>query len=99
MEDAIIPLTALEMLRLCEPRSRMEGKLMQCLSFIEILTWIQEFAFGSIKGRSQLSELIDDCMRGKLKVDKLITHRKTLDEISAGFDLCSRVTVFVVLLT
>ncbi|KAK2625750.1 hypothetical protein QTJ16_005062 [Diplocarpon rosae] len=43
-------------------------------------------AFGGIKGRSQLPDLVDDYMKGKLKVDEFITHRKPLAEINAAFD-------------
>ncbi|TAQ84678.1 hypothetical protein B7494_g6999 [Chlorociboria aeruginascens] len=44
-------------------------------------------AFGGIKGRSQLPDLVDDYMQGKLKVDEFITHRKPLEEINAAFDV------------
>ena len=44
-------------------------------------------AFGGIKGRSQLPDLVADYMNGKLKVDEFITHRKTLDEINDGFNV------------
>jgi len=43
-------------------------------------------AFGGIKGRTQLPDLVDDYMQGKLKVDEFITHRKTLPEINAAFE-------------
>lgn len=43
-------------------------------------------AFGGVKGRTQLPDLVDDYMQGKLKVDEFITHRKTLDEINDGFE-------------
>jgi S-(hydroxymethyl)glutathione dehydrogenase/alcohol dehydrogenase len=43
-------------------------------------------AFGGIKGRTQLPGLVDDYMKGKLKVDEFITHRKTLPEINAAFE-------------
>ncbi|CCX33144.1 S-glutathione dehydrogenase [Pyronema domesticum] len=44
-------------------------------------------AFGGIKGRSQLPDLVDDYMTGKLKVDEFITHRKTLPEINDAFQV------------
>ncbi len=44
-------------------------------------------AFGGIKGRSQLPDLVDDYMKGKLKVDEFITHRKSLAQINEGFDV------------
>lgn len=44
-------------------------------------------AFGGIKGRSQLPDLVDDYMTGKLKVDEFITHRKTLAQLNDGFQV------------
>jgi len=44
-------------------------------------------AFGGIKGRSQLPDLVDDYMTGKLKVDEFITHRKNLNEINDAFQV------------
>ncbi|KAF8545396.1 formaldehyde dehydrogenase [Trichophaea hybrida] len=44
-------------------------------------------AFGGIKGRSQLPDLVDDYMTGKLKVDEFITHRKNLNEINNAFQV------------
>ncbi|KAF8476094.1 putative glutathione-dependent formaldehyde dehydrogenase [Kalaharituber pfeilii] len=44
-------------------------------------------AFGGVKGRTQLPELVDDYLQGKLKVDEFITHRKTLTEINDGFEV------------
>jgi len=43
-------------------------------------------AFGGIKGRSQLPDLVDDYMTGKLKVDEFITHRENLNGINSAFD-------------
>ena len=42
-------------------------------------------AFGGIKGRTQLPDLVDDYMTGKLKVDEFITHRQPLDNINQAF--------------
>ena len=42
-------------------------------------------AFGGIKGRTQLPDLVDDYMTGKLKVDEFITHRQPLDGINKAF--------------
>ena len=42
-------------------------------------------AFGGIKGRSQLPDLVDDYMTGKLKVDEFITHRQPLAGINQAF--------------
>jgi S-(hydroxymethyl)glutathione dehydrogenase / alcohol dehydrogenase len=44
-------------------------------------------AFGGIKGRSQLPDLVGDYLDGKLKVDEFITHRKALPEINAAFEM------------
>ncbi|KAG0131638.1 chaperonin 10-like protein [Tuber indicum] len=43
-------------------------------------------AFGGIKGRTQLPDLVKDYMEGKLKVDEFITHREPLDQINNSFD-------------
>ena len=42
-------------------------------------------AFGGIKGRTQLPDLVDDYMTGKLKVDEFITHRQPLGNINRAF--------------
>lgn len=44
-------------------------------------------AFGGVKGRSQLPDLVGDYLEGRLKVDEFITHRKKLAEINAAFEL------------
>ena len=44
-------------------------------------------AFGGIKGRTQLPDLVGDYLSGKLKVDEFITHRKTLPEINSAFEV------------
>ena len=43
-------------------------------------------AFGGIKGRTQLPDLVDDYMTGKLKVDEFITHRQPLANINKAFE-------------
>ncbi|MEQ8651631.1 MAG: alcohol dehydrogenase catalytic domain-containing protein [Kiloniellales bacterium] len=43
--------------------------------------------FGGIKGRSGLGPLIDLYMDGKIDLGGQITHRMTLDQVNAGFDL------------
>lgn len=43
-------------------------------------------AFGGIKGRSQLPDLVGDYLGGRLKVDEFITHRHTLEEINTAFE-------------
>jgi S-(hydroxymethyl)glutathione dehydrogenase/alcohol dehydrogenase len=40
-----------------------------------------------VKGRSQLPDLVQDYLKGKLKVDEFITHRKTLTEMNNAFDV------------
>ena len=40
---------------------------------------------GNVKTRSQLPELVDWYVEGKLSLDQLITNRLTLDEINDGF--------------
>lgn len=47
-------------------------------------------AFGGIKGRSQLPDLVDDYMKGELKVDEFITHRKTLEDLNAAFEVMKK---------
>lgn len=42
---------------------------------------------GNIKTRSQLPELVDWFMDGKIALDSLISHRITLDDINLGFDM------------
>ena len=42
-------------------------------------------AFGGIKGRTQLPDLVADYMDGKLKVDEFITHRQPLADINTAF--------------
>ena len=42
-------------------------------------------AFGGIKGRTQLPDLVDDYMTGKLKVDEFITHRQLMGGINTAF--------------
>lgn len=42
-------------------------------------------AFGGVKGRTQLPDLVDDYMNGKLKVDEFITHRQPLSGINSAF--------------
>ena len=43
-------------------------------------------AFGGIKGRSQLPDLVKDYMEGRLKVDEFITHREKLADINNAFE-------------
>ena len=43
-------------------------------------------AFGGIKGRTQLPDLVDDYLAGKLKVDEFITHREPLAKVNGAFE-------------
>lgn len=43
-------------------------------------------AFGGIKGRSQLPGIVDDYMKGGIKVDEFVTGVRPLDEINQAFD-------------
>jgi S-(hydroxymethyl)glutathione dehydrogenase/alcohol dehydrogenase len=44
-------------------------------------------AFGGARGRTDVPRIVDWYMEGKIRIDPLITHRLTLDEINTGFDL------------
>ncbi|MEL6486911.1 MAG: S-(hydroxymethyl)glutathione dehydrogenase/class III alcohol dehydrogenase [Pseudomonadota bacterium] len=44
-------------------------------------------AFGGAKGRTDVPEIVDWYMNGKIAIDPMITHRLTLEEINTGFDL------------
>ena len=42
-------------------------------------------AFGGCKGRSQLPELVEESMAGKINIDDFITHRFPLPQINEAF--------------
>ena len=44
-------------------------------------------AFGGVKGRSELPEMVADYMSGKIDLDSFITHRLDFTEINEAFDL------------
>jgi len=44
-------------------------------------------AFGGAKGRSDVPQIVDWYMEGKINIDDLITHQLTLENINQGFDL------------
>lgn len=44
-------------------------------------------AFGGIKGRTQLPDLVNDYLTGKLRVDEFITHRQPLGTINEAFNV------------
>ena len=48
-------------------------------------TW-RGTAFGGFKGRTELPGLVDDYLKGTIKVDEYITHHRTLKDISEGFN-------------
>lgn len=64
-----------------------EKNLLTTLTAFQLVTgrvW-KGCAFGGVKGRSQLPDLVDDYMTGKLKVDEFITHRQPLTGINQAF--------------
>lgn len=44
-------------------------------------------AFGGVKGRTELPNMIDQYMKGEFKLTDFITHTMPLDEINTAFDL------------
>ncbi|MBM1221869.1 S-(hydroxymethyl)glutathione dehydrogenase/class III alcohol dehydrogenase [Ponticoccus sp. SC2-23] len=44
-------------------------------------------AFGGARGRTDVPQIVDWYMDGKIEIDPMITHQLTLDEINKGFDL------------
>ncbi len=44
-------------------------------------------AFGGAKGRTQVPQIVDWYMDGKINIDDLITHVMPLDKINEAFDL------------
>ncbi len=44
-------------------------------------------AFGGAKGRTQVPQIVDWYMDGKINIDDLITHKMPLEDINHGFDL------------
>ncbi|MDG2308707.1 MAG: S-(hydroxymethyl)glutathione dehydrogenase/class III alcohol dehydrogenase [Candidatus Binatia bacterium] len=44
-------------------------------------------AFGGAKGRTQVPQIVDWYMDGKINIDDLITHKMPLEDINQGFDL------------
>lgn len=47
-------------------------------------------AFGGARGRTDVPKIVDWYMDGKIKIDELITHRLSLEQINAGFDLMKK---------
>ncbi|MEL7542344.1 MAG: S-(hydroxymethyl)glutathione dehydrogenase/class III alcohol dehydrogenase [Pseudomonadota bacterium] len=44
-------------------------------------------AFGGAKGRTQVPQIVDWYMEGKIEIDPMITHVMPIDEINTAFDL------------
>src|SRR5882724_9084566 len=44
-------------------------------------------AFGGVRGRTELPQIVDWYMDGKINIDDLITHRMPLEHINKAFDL------------
>ncbi len=44
-------------------------------------------AFGGAKGRTDVPQIVDWYMDGKIEIDPMITHTLSLDDINKGFDL------------
>ena len=44
-------------------------------------------AFGGVRGRTELPQIVDWYMDGKINIDDLITHRMPLEHINEAFDL------------
>lgn len=44
-------------------------------------------AFGGVKGRSQLPEMVEQSMAGKIQLEPFVTHTMELEDINKAFDL------------
>ncbi|MBT8422249.1 MAG: S-(hydroxymethyl)glutathione dehydrogenase/class III alcohol dehydrogenase [Gammaproteobacteria bacterium] len=44
-------------------------------------------AFGGVKGRSQLPGMVDQYLKGEIRVDEFVTHEMPLEEINTAFEL------------
>ena len=44
-------------------------------------------AFGGARGRTDVPQIVDWYMEGKIEIDPMITHSLNLDDINKGFDL------------
>jgi len=44
-------------------------------------------AFGGTRGRTQLPGMVDGYMKGRIKLDELVTHAMPLNDINKAFDL------------
>jgi S-(hydroxymethyl)glutathione dehydrogenase/alcohol dehydrogenase len=44
-------------------------------------------AFGGVKGRTELPDYVENYLRGKIKIDEMVTHTMGLEGINEAFDL------------
>ena len=44
-------------------------------------------AFGGVKGRTELPDYVENYLRGKIKIDEMVTHTMGLNDINQAFDL------------
>jgi S-(hydroxymethyl)glutathione dehydrogenase / alcohol dehydrogenase len=44
-------------------------------------------AFGGVKGRTELPDYVENYLRGKIKIDEMVTHTMGLERINEAFDL------------
>jgi len=49
-------------------------------------TW-KGTAFGGVKGRTQLPDMVEDAMKGDIQLEPFVTHTMALDQINEAFDL------------
>jgi S-(hydroxymethyl)glutathione dehydrogenase/alcohol dehydrogenase len=47
-------------------------------------------SFGGAHGRTQVPELVDLYMQGKIDIDALVSHRLVLEQVNQGFDLMDK---------
>jgi len=47
-------------------------------------TW-RGTAFGGVKGRTEIPGLVEDYLKGTMKIDEYVTHHRTLADINEGF--------------
>src|SRR5947209_14030880 len=47
-------------------------------------------SFGGVKGREQVPQLVERYLAGDIDVNSFISHRLTLEEVNAGFELMER---------
>ena len=47
----------------------------------------QGSAFGGVRGRSELPGMVEQAMRGEIKIDPFVTHTMPLEDINRAFDL------------